>query len=189
MSIVYGPHAINFQFSKCSMCGQSVPDGVFTGPCPVNQVQTGPSLDAIAQQIRESNFTLYKELKDLKDKVSFISVEITPSVCCKSNKEQTAKFSRLNEALRLDVSPNIEGSVIKLTAATAQELLQGTPPVDRNFAFTWNLPKKDATKKGGETEINHAPVRKIKLLFIQLLCLTCHFSGSRRNPGQAARNK
>lgn len=45
----------------------------------------------------QRNFSILKELHDLKNRMSFISVEITPSNCCELTKEQLTQFTRLNE--------------------------------------------------------------------------------------------
>lgn len=90
----------------------------------------------------KSNFSINKNLLDINNKVSLISIDITPSNCCKSTKEHSAKFFRLNEALRIDIGHDLERIIEKLSIEDANELLKDcepltsdgkTPPVFENY--------------------------------------------------------
>ena len=105
----------------------------------------------------------------MNNKVSLISVEITPSNCCKSNKEQSSKYTRLNEALGVDISHDLQSYVRKLSPADALELLNGSEPVvlvtggeAPVFTYQWVVPK----------------VSMICFTFI-LSVVTCHRPGSK----------
>ena len=96
----------------------------------------------------QNNFSIFKELHDMNNKVSFISLEITPSNCCKSSKEQVGKFGRLNEALGIDIFHNLENCVQKLKDVDAREFLKDSEPVilvagsgTPAFKFNWVVPK------------------------------------------------
>jgi hypothetical protein len=107
-------------------------------------------VDRFIEASVSNNFPMLKMLHDMDSKVSMISLEITPSNCCKSTKEQTAKFTRLNEALRLDVPYDLKTCVRILTAEEARNLLRDSeevrfvanPEVPPTFAFKWKeVPK------------------------------------------------
>jgi hypothetical protein len=109
-------------------------------------------MDALVEKFAEvtvqNNFSIFKELHDMNNKVSLISVKITPSNCCKSSTEQNAKFTRLNEALGIDISYNLESCVHKLNDVDARDILKDSEPVilvagsgTPTFSFDWVIPK------------------------------------------------
>ena len=78
--------------------------------------------------IHQNNFNILKELHDIKNKLSFIRIDITPSDCCKSNKEQITHFNHLNDALMIDVAYNLAESV-QILSLSDSELLCASEPV------------------------------------------------------------
>lgn len=88
------------------------------------------NFDALVEKLAEVhdkiNFTILKELHDIRNKVSLIS---DPSTCCKSTKEAASKLTTLNEALRMDIADNFSDCIENLSTEEAQKLLENTPPV------------------------------------------------------------
>ena len=81
-------------------------------------------------------------------KVSLISVVITPSNRCKLSKEQSARFTGLNEALGIDITHNSDRCIQKLNEVDAHDILKGSGPailVAGNgtpaFLLNWLIPK------------------------------------------------
>lgn len=109
-------------------------------------------MDALVEKFAEvtvrNNFSIFKELHDMNNKVSLISVEITPSNCCKSSKEQSLKFAGLNEALGIDITHDMESFVQKLNVVDALEIFKDSEPVilvagngTPAFLFEWTVSK------------------------------------------------
>ena len=82
-----------------------------------------------AAAMTRNNFRIEKELHDLNNKVSLINIEITPSVCCKSSKEQTSNFNRLNEALRVEIRRDFEGMILEGSESSSLP----------KFDFVWGI--------------------------------------------------
>ena len=101
-------------------------------------------LKQFTEVIQQNNFNILKELHDISNKLSFIRVDLTPSDCCKSNKERIAHFIHLNDALMMDVAYNLV-EYVQMLSLSDSELLCASEPmttlIDGSdapaFSYTW----------------------------------------------------
>jgi precorrin-4 methylase len=87
------------------------------------------------QESRSIGFTMFKMIADMKQQLTYLDITITPSTCCKSNKEQVANFDRLNETLGIRFG-NVE--IEKLARELTTEITQFETQSPVTFKFDWD---------------------------------------------------
>lgn len=102
----------------------------------MNLEDIAEALKSFVNATRSQSFAMIKEMRDMKQQLSYLDINITPSICCKSNKEQSARFMRLNEALRFKFSHEIEKAAVQLPAEFADSSEQ-----QQGFRFEWGINK------------------------------------------------